>query len=70
MKEKITFCILFALNAQSLSGTQTLPGIRGGSMNYTTLNWKANYKIYKEMSVKPAHNSRQAPAQNLASKQK
>ena len=52
MKETITFCILFlfafTLNAQSLSGTQTLPGIRGGSMNYTTLNWKANYKIYKE----------------------
>lgn len=52
MKKLITICFLlaitFALNAQSLSGTQTLPGIRGGALCYTVLNWKANYQFIEK----------------------
>jgi TPR repeat protein len=52
MKNIISFStlILFsvALNAQSLSGTQTLPGTRGGAMAYTMLNWKVNYQFVEK----------------------
>jgi len=52
MKKIITICVLFissfALNAQSLSGTQTLPGIRGGASCYTVLNWKVNYQFVEK----------------------
>lgn len=38
----------FALNAQSLSGTQTLQGTRGGALCYTVLNWKVNYQFIEK----------------------
>lgn len=52
MKKVFTICLImattFTINAQSLSGTQALPGDRGGAMAYTVLNWKVNYSIYEK----------------------